>query len=80
MADFIAGVEFALRWISVGKKLPETNIPVIIQTDYCMAGVYRIAQTVERFACNGEFSPNEFVDMETGGTIEGVQFWRAVEL
>jgi len=43
---FIAGTEFANRWIPIEEELPEENIPVLVKMDYCFAFTDIIATDV----------------------------------
>ncbi|MDR1348155.1 MAG: DUF551 domain-containing protein [Prevotellaceae bacterium] len=77
---FIAGVEFAQRWISVEEELPEINRPVLTRNNNYATGGLRICIVRKAYADNGDFSHYEFIYYNTGHLIEDVQFWRYIEL
>jgi hypothetical protein len=77
---FVAGVEFAQRWISVDEELPEPDKALLIKKyDYLTEG-YNVCRGRIVYADNGEFSHLEFISIETGKIIEDVEFWRHIKL
>jgi hypothetical protein len=42
--DFIAGIEFAQRWISVDEELPEIDTPVLVMVSHFRSSIITVAR------------------------------------
>ena len=68
--DFVAGVEFAQRWIPVEEELPEVNQNILIKR----------AEPFDKYEITGFRRANKYYSNETGNEIKNVICWRPIEL
>jgi hypothetical protein len=75
--DFTAGAEWAYKWTSVDKELPETQVPVLVRynKDYQFYAVCRMVECYDELIYRFRF----YAICE-GELIEDVTHWRYIEL